>query len=57
MKEKVIIEREVWRWARLSGMCPLGGLGKANIPLTQVKKGWQELMRVNSKIFPLLELS
>ena len=52
----MIIEREVRSWARLSGMCPLGGLGKANIPLTQVKKGWQELMRVNSKIFPLLEI-
>ena len=57
MEGKVIIEREVRSWARLSGMCSLGGLGKANIPLTQVKKGWQELMRVRSKIFLLLGIS
>ena len=38
------------------GMCPLGGSGYTNIPLSQVKKGWQELMRVSSKIFPLLEI-
>ena len=32
------------------------GRAKQTWSPSQVKKGWQELMRVSSKIFPLLEI-